>query len=92
MANSTVVAFGPPPKVKATAKLERQIANITAQTPGQTFFKTGHSKTRNFWGEDNFKDAIGQFLESERNVVDDENEILTSYGPFKKNNLEENYE
>jgi len=42
--------------------------------------------------EDNFKDAIGQFLESERNVVDDENEILTSYGPFKKNCLEKNYE
>ncbi|MDG2097716.1 MAG: GNAT family N-acetyltransferase [Paracoccaceae bacterium] len=42
--------------------------------------------------EDNFKDAIGQFLASERNVVDEENEILTSYGPFKKNNLEENYD
>jgi hypothetical protein len=42
--------------------------------------------------EDNFKDAISQFLEVERNVVDDENEILTSYGPFKKNSLEENYE
>ena len=48
MANSTVVALGPPPKVKATAKLERQIANITAQIPGQTFFKTGHSRARKF--------------------------------------------
>jgi hypothetical protein len=32
------------------------------------------------------------FLEAERNAVDDQNEILTSYGPFKRNLPEEAYE
>ena len=39
-----------------------------------------------------FNDAINVFLEAERNAVDDQNEILTSYGPFKRNLPEEAYE
>jgi hypothetical protein len=39
-----------------------------------------------------FNDAINSFLEAERNAVDDQNEILTSYGPFKRNLSEEVYE
>jgi len=39
-----------------------------------------------------FNDAINVFLEAERNAVDDQNEILTSYGPFKRNLSEEAYE
>jgi len=40
----------------------------------------------------NFKLAIDEFLQSERSAVDDENEILTNYGPFKKNFLEKSNE
>ena len=39
-----------------------------------------------------FNDAINVFLEAERNNVDDQNEILTSYGPFKRNLPEKAYE
>ena len=40
----------------------------------------------------NFRLAIDEFLQSERSAIDDENEILTNYGPFKKNFLEKNDE
>ncbi|MEM9438530.1 MAG: GNAT family N-acetyltransferase [Pseudomonadota bacterium] len=40
-------------------------------------------------GDPRFREAIAQFLESERNAVEHENEILTSYGPFKKVDVEE---
>lgn len=36
-----------------------------------------------------FRRAVGQFLETERAAVDEENEILTSYGPFRKTGQEE---
>ena len=39
-----------------------------------------------------FNNAIKEFLVAERNMVEDQNEILTSYGPFKRNLLEETYE
>ncbi|WP_147126771.1 GNAT family N-acetyltransferase [Shimia ponticola] len=40
-------------------------------------------------GDPGFRDAIEQYLEGERAAVDEENEILTSYGPFKKTHVEE---
>ena len=40
-------------------------------------------------GDDGFRRAIEQFLEAEHAAVDQENEILTSYGPFKKTGKEE---
>ncbi|MEO1798334.1 MAG: GNAT family N-acetyltransferase [Pseudomonadota bacterium] len=40
-------------------------------------------------GDPRFAQAIEQFLEAERNAVEQENEILTSYGPFKKIEVEE---
>ncbi|MEL6550989.1 MAG: GNAT family N-acetyltransferase [Pseudomonadota bacterium] len=36
-----------------------------------------------------FADAVAEFLERERDAVEQENEILTSYGPFKKIDVEE---
>ncbi len=36
-----------------------------------------------------FARAVGEFLEAERAAVDQEIEILTDYGPFKKTNVEE---
>ena len=34
-------------------------------------------------GDPGFRDAIEQYLEGERAAVDEENEILTSYGHLK---------
>ena len=36
-----------------------------------------------------FGDAVARYLESERNAVDYDIEVLTSYGPFRKSNREE---
>ncbi|QQA42610.1 GNAT family N-acetyltransferase [Pelagovum pacificum] len=35
-------------------------------------------------GDANFRDAIARYLRAERNAVDEEIEVLTSYGPFRK--------
>ncbi|MEM6478003.1 MAG: GNAT family N-acetyltransferase [Pseudomonadota bacterium] len=40
-------------------------------------------------GDARFREAITQYLEAERDAVEQENEILTSYGPFKKIDVEE---
>jgi predicted N-acyltransferase len=36
-----------------------------------------------------FAEAIGRYLEAERNAVDEEIEVLTKYGPFKRAQVEE---
>ena len=40
-------------------------------------------------GDAGFKDAVEQYLEAERRAIREEVEILTSYGPFKKVQVEE---
>ncbi len=42
-----------------------------------------------WFGDPGFRDAIGQYLEAERAAIDNEIEILTSYGPSKKSHQEE---
>mgnify|MGYP001547254990 CR=1 FL=1 len=34
--------------------------------------------------EPGFRDAVARYLEAERGAVDEEIEILTRYGPFRK--------
>ncbi|MEQ8365628.1 MAG: GNAT family N-acetyltransferase, partial [Roseicyclus sp.] len=36
-----------------------------------------------------FADAIARYLEAEREAIDDEIEVLTGYGPFRKAQVEE---
>lgn len=40
-------------------------------------------------GDAGFAKAIGDYLEAERNAIDEEIEVLTSYGPFKAAQVEE---
>lgn len=40
-------------------------------------------------GDEGFRQAVKQFLDAERDAVEEENEILTSYGPFRKTGQEE---
>lgn len=40
-------------------------------------------------GDPRFRDAIDEYLVAERDAITQENEILTSYGPFKKIHVEE---
>ena len=39
--------------------------------------------------DDGFRDAVARYLQAEREAVDHEIEVLTSYGPFRKSNVEE---
>jgi len=39
--------------------------------------------------EEGFANAVGDYLEAERRAVDEDIEILTSYGPFKNEKPEE---
>ncbi|MEM1235791.1 MAG: GNAT family N-acetyltransferase [Pseudomonadota bacterium] len=40
-------------------------------------------------GDPRFRDAIAEYLVAEKDAIEQENEILTSYGPFKKIDVEE---
>ncbi|WP_224824058.1 GNAT family N-acetyltransferase [Cognatishimia sp. MH4019] len=42
-----------------------------------------------WFGDPGFSDAIARYLEAEKNAVDEEIEIMTDYGPFKKAHVEE---
>lgn len=42
-----------------------------------------------WFGNAGFRGAVADYLEAERKAVDDEIEVLTSYGPFKKAQVEE---
>ena len=42
-----------------------------------------------WFGDAGFRNAVADYLDAERVAVDDEIEILTSYGPFKKVKVEE---
>ena len=42
-----------------------------------------------WFGDAGFREAIARYLKAERNAIDHEIEVLTSYGPFRKANIEE---
>jgi predicted N-acyltransferase len=42
-----------------------------------------------WFGDAGFRNAVARYLDAERVAVDDEIEVLTSYGPFKKVKVEE---
>ncbi len=42
-----------------------------------------------WFGDPGFKDAVARYLAAERDAVDHEIEVLTSYGPFRKSDVEE---
>ena len=42
-----------------------------------------------WFGDAGFSDAVARYLQAERDAVDDEVNVLTSYGPFKKVEIEE---
>ena len=42
-----------------------------------------------WFADPGFTDAVARYLDAEREAVDRDIEILTSYGPFKRANVEE---
>ncbi|TDK43951.1 GNAT family N-acetyltransferase [Antarcticimicrobium luteum] len=73
--------------------IARGLARVEAGAQGEHKLARGYlpSQTHSLhWIADpGFAEAVRQFLVAERAAVDEEIEILTDYGPFKKTNVEE---
>ncbi|MEO1551213.1 MAG: GNAT family N-acetyltransferase [Pseudomonadota bacterium] len=67
-------------RVEAGAQGEHKLARGYLPTPTYSL---------HFIAEDSFRQAVASYLEAERQAVDEEIEVLTSYGPFRKTRGEE---
>ena len=67
-------------RVEAGAQGQHKLARGYLPTPTYSL---------HFMANPGFSDAVEKYLAAERDAVDEEIEILTSYGPFKKANVEE---
>ena len=69
------------------------LARIEAGAQGQHKLARGYLPTQTYslhWvGDPRFADAIGSYLKAEREAVEDEIEVLTEYGPFRRTQVEE---
>lgn len=67
-------------RVEAGAQGEHKLARGYLPTPTHSL---------HWFGDAGFRDAIARYLKAEKDAVDHEIEVLTSYGPFKKETQEE---
>jgi predicted N-acyltransferase len=69
------------------------LARVEAGAQGQHKLARGYLPTQTHslhWvGDPGFADAIGSYLKAERDAVEEEIEVLTEYGPFKRAQVEE---
>ncbi len=66
--------------VEAGAQGEHKLARGYLPTPTHSL---------HWFGDPGFRDAVARYLDAERNAVDHEIEVLTSYGPFRKSHQED---
>ncbi|MCH2076284.1 MAG: GNAT family N-acetyltransferase [Rhodobacteraceae bacterium] len=73
--------------------INNQMARVEAGAQGTHKLARGYlpvtCHSLHWVGDPGFREAIEHFLDAERAAVEEENEILTSYGPFKKVEIEE---
>ncbi|MVO15344.1 GNAT family N-acetyltransferase [Parasedimentitalea huanghaiensis] len=69
------------------------LATIEAGAQGEHKLARGYLPTQthslHWLGDPGFSDAVARYLEAERAAIEEEIEILTDYGPFKKLQVEE---
>ncbi|MEJ6404621.1 GNAT family N-acetyltransferase [Yoonia sp. 2307UL14-13] len=69
------------------------LGKVEAGAQGEHKLARGYMPTAthslHWFGDPAFRDAVERYLEAERNAVDHEIEVLTSYGPFRKTHQEE---
>lgn len=69
------------------------LATVEAGAQGEHKLARGYLPTTchalHWVADPGFRDAISRYLEAEREAVAEEIEVLTSYGPFRKNNEED---
>ncbi len=73
--------------------IAHNLRRVEAGAQGQHKLARGYLPTPtyslHFLPNPSFSDAVSKYLLAEREAVDEEIEVLTSYGPFKKANVEE---
>ena len=73
--------------------IARGLARVEAGAQGEHKLARGYLPTPthslHWFADAGFADAVGQYLQQERAAVDHEIEILTSYGPFRAPDIEE---
>jgi predicted N-acyltransferase len=69
------------------------LARVEAGAQGEHKLARGYlpvaTHSLHWFRDAGFRDAVGNYLEAERDAVDNEIEILTQYGPFRKDTREE---
>lgn len=73
--------------------IAHNMGRVEAGAQGQHKLARGYLPTTtyslHYLPNPSFSDAVAQYLRAEREAIDEEIEVLTSYGPFKKVNVEE---
>ena len=73
--------------------IKHGLARVEAGAQGEHKLARGYlpvvTHSLHWIGDPGFRRAVEQFLEAERRAVTEENEILTSYGPFRKTGKQE---
>ncbi len=68
--------------------IERGLARVEAGAQGEHKLARGYlpvaTHSLHWIADEGFRGAVAQFLEHEREAVDEDIEIMTSYGPFKR--------
>lgn len=69
------------------------LARVEAGAQGEHKLARGYlpvaTHSLHWFGDPGFRDAVARYLEAERDAVDHEIEVLTSYGPFRKTDMED---
>jgi len=73
--------------------IQHGLGKVEAGAQGEHKLARGYlpvaTHSLHWFGDPGFKDAVARYLEAERDAIDHEIEVLTSYGPFRKSNQEE---
>ncbi len=73
--------------------IDHGLARVEAGAQGEHKLARGYmpaeTHSLHWVGDEGFAEAIERYLEAERKAVDEDIEVLTSYGPFRKANVEE---
>ena len=73
--------------------IDRKLTTVEAGAQGEHKLARGYLPSPTWslhWMRDpGFAAAVGEYLQAERDAVDEEISVLTDYGPFKKTTIEE---
>ena len=73
--------------------IAHKMARVEAGAQGEHKLARGYlpcvTHSLHWFGDLGFREAVGRYLAEERDAIDHEIEVLTSYGPFRKSNPEE---